>query len=574
MIHDSKNVKSRQYDYVIVGAGPSAMGILYGLLESHLAAVRDDGDSDDTPVSKLPFSVAIVERGVGPPHDPLTKDPHRWYEAAHDRHSSSVRLFSSTITGRRIDLPVGQGLGGTSNINACLCLSPLSEDLETWPEPWRSSLVEDAGHLMSHLELNGSLQFGSGFPADDNPFVSSISSSMIGKVPTLASRDVATGCYVRNNYYSGLVEPLLRRYPRLEESITWFRGVEVQRLIFDDTQVTGVECMNLEDASLFILHATRRTILCAGAIETPALLLVSGLGEDQRLSGIGKHLKDQALLARAHLRLPSIVFWRVYNKDPPQKSVSGIAALGHWRPSTCNSIFQIAVADSVSLPFILPGVAGMAIRWKNRNTFLAHILEFLSRALQCAVRLVIRYTPIGWILNHIVVVSMLFLMHPSSEGRITVHPRDGHGSKKRRRCDVDVKVNPRYLQDGQDLDVLKAAWGILDSHSTPTFWEVFPKPILFFLQLFLPKDVCFRLYCRCFLQPYYHVAGSCGMSQEGKESREDWVVHSSTLQLRGYDGLYVCDASVFPSMISNPPALTCTSLGYHFGKKILADDDN
>jgi hypothetical protein len=110
------------FDYVIVGAGPSAIGILRGLLEEISNALS----SNENMAS---LSIAIVERGHGPPHEIATLSPDRWYEAANVSSSKSVKLYPSEITGRAMEIPVGQGLGGTSNVNACLCLPPLQQDL-------------------------------------------------------------------------------------------------------------------------------------------------------------------------------------------------------------------------------------------------------------------------------------------------------------------------------------------------------------------------------------------------------------------------------------------------------------
>jgi hypothetical protein len=80
------------------GQGPSAIGLLHGLLE-RFGAVPAASSSDDvgdggtdrsynyptTPALGLPpFTVAILERGLGPPYHDSTTSPHRWYEAAHN----------------------------------------------------------------------------------------------------------------------------------------------------------------------------------------------------------------------------------------------------------------------------------------------------------------------------------------------------------------------------------------------------------------------------------------------------------------------------------------------------------
>jgi NADH dehydrogenase FAD-containing subunit len=94
--HSSKQedgYEKRSFDFVIVGAGPSAIGLLYGLLERY-------NDSSEPPN----FTVAVIERGTGPPHDPSTQSPSNWYEAAHNLTSTSASHISTQITGRIMDL--------------------------------------------------------------------------------------------------------------------------------------------------------------------------------------------------------------------------------------------------------------------------------------------------------------------------------------------------------------------------------------------------------------------------------------------------------------------------------------
>jgi choline dehydrogenase-like flavoprotein len=215
----------------------------------------------------------------------------------------------------------------------------------------------------------------------------------------------------------------------------------------------------------------------------------------------------------------------------------------------------------------------MAVRWKCGNEHLGRFLDVVSFLIRCVVHFGIQFTPLGWIVNKCIVVTMIFLMHPHSNGRVSVHPKKVTRSQRLRRQNIEVHVEPGYLYERQDFLSLKAAWDGIEGQTSVSFLEFFPKPILFLLGLLMPNDDAFRIYCHCFLQPYYHFAGSCAMSNTPTR-RQDWVVESATLKVRGYVGLYICDASVFPSMISNPPALTCASLGYRFGKMMVAEDQD
>ena len=377
------------FDYVIIGAGPSAMGILRGLLEAEISRSSDRSSGQST----TQISIAIVERGDGPPHDVSTRSPERWYEAANPSTtpSKSVRLFPSEITGRTMEIPVGQGLGGTSNVNACLCLPPLQQDLESWPEPYRSSLASTADYLIKIMEENDAIHHR---PIENtsNPF--SIQNSILEfyqTVPTMTARNSNTNKMIRKNYFDALVEPFLTKNPSLEEHLNWFRGYEVQRLLVDEddsTQVIGIECAppNWDRNSTYRkIYAKKHVILCTGAIETPALLLVSKLGDKEPLLGVGQRLMDQALLASVYMKTPSV------GSKKSSTSPNGIAALGHIRieresDSAKYETFQVAIADSVANASIIPSVVPMALRWRCKSEVLTAILEASFHCLKAVIR--------------------------------------------------------------------------------------------------------------------------------------------------------------------------------------------
>ena len=561
------------FDYVVVGAGPSAIGIIRGLLET---VSRNNNFPS--------FSIAIVERGYGPPHDTATYSPRLWYEAANPSSNStkSVKLHPSKITGRAIDVPVGQGLGGTSNINACLCIPPLQQDLRTWPDPFRSKLISNAKYLKRVMENNKAIQYTS-MENTHNPF--SLRNSILkfrNTVPTTTARDVRTNGLVRRNYYSALLEPLFEDHPHLEKYLHWFRGHEAQRLLLNDdnTRVIGIECIPTgrnQISTYREILAKKRIILCAGAIETPALMLVSKVGDKEPLMGVGQHLRDQALLARVFFKRPS--FGNLGNKSNTN-SPSGIVAIGHLQIKSddferSHKIFQVAITDSTVDVSIIPSVVAMALRWKCQMKIFEGIVETAFRFTRIIIHLALVYTPIGFILQYLTTTTMIFIMHPRSRGSVIISPNKNQKRKNgepERRRHITIDVDPNYLDDPRDIKDLKSAWDASEEISSST--EIFPNLIFSVFKLFRSKTLWFESYCRYFLLPYYHYCGTCAMIQRTDyKDNQDWVVNSS-LKVRGLDGLYICDASVFPSMISNPPALTCAALGYQFASLILAEDHN
>lgn len=80
-------------------------------------------------------------------------------------------------------------------------------------------------------------------------------------------------------------------------------GAHVTKILFDNNKVaTGVEFVEVSSGKKFVAHSSKEVIVCAGAINTPQLLMLSGLGPKEQLTahgirvlvdlpGVGKNLQ-------------------------------------------------------------------------------------------------------------------------------------------------------------------------------------------------------------------------------------------------------------------------------------------
>jgi choline dehydrogenase-like flavoprotein len=132
------------------------------------------------------------------------------------------------------------------------------------------------------------------------------------------------------------------------------------------------------------------------------------------------------------------------------------------------------------------------------------------------------------------------------------------------RRNVTPHVDVGYFNDSRDLTTLKEGWEAFGP--VRGCLEVFP--FLLFRPLHLVGMDWFRCYCSSFILPYFHFCGTCRLETDGQT---DWVV-DTTLRLREHSGLSICDASVFPTMVSAPPALTCAALGHAFSRVLLSNN--
>lgn len=386
----------QEFDYVIIGAGSSAIGLLFGLLEQF----KD---------KHVPFTVAVVERGQDE-NDPTTRSPRDWYKAAHASNSKSAKQIPTNITGRAMDLPIGKGLGGTSNINACLCTSALDADMDAWPKPWKDTIIPYSQYIQSILKVNGAIDVKEYESTENIPRLQEQTASLeiSPQVTTMAVRgddNSKIDDFLRKNYYDGLLEPLLKRHPGLNKNLHWILDTEVQRIILDDGNIAkGVICSSLLDdtCSIYKIMALKEVILCAGAIESPALMLTSEI----KVKGVGQHLRDQVLLSRTYLSK-----WKRNN----HVSTSGISGLGHLRHLKGKiGLFQIAIVDSTSVESIVPAALAMAVRKKwdlpPLSTIFNPIMDILFLILKGIIRFFILYSPLGYILRHFSTTVLIFLM--------------------------------------------------------------------------------------------------------------------------------------------------------------------
>jgi choline dehydrogenase len=555
-----------EFDYVIVGAGPSAMGLLLGLLTKNTAK------------NTTFFRIAVIERGSGPSHCANTKSPAHWPDAA-ATSSSSVTLLKTTIGNRVLDVPTGRGLGGTTNINACLCTPPAAVDFETWPDPWRTAMMGSAESILQIMFQNGALvHHHTSVPSTssireanedlkdslgDSLWTEAVYPQFITKVPLAASKS-ESGEFTRRNYHEALIEPLLKANPHLNENITWYKNTEAQRLVFVGDIVTGVECHSRTNG-FFHVSARREVILSAGTFESAALLLVSGIGRDDDLDdagieprgrgsemGVGRNLTDHPIIPKFILTP-----WTIYSQSP--NTVQALMQL-----SSGDDRFQILFADSTCFTQLGPSTLASNFRTKVESKFLNKFMQVFFLVIRFVVRIVVTYGPLYYLLRHCLFGMNVKLMNPKSRGRVWLTKTKSSQTKPLRRKDVIVNVDSCYFTDERDFEAIQKGWNLC--HEYCDVWceqgvEVLPGNAI--KKTF--GDDWFRHFVVAFCLPYYHWCGTCSMVSEGKD---DWVVDSS-LKVKYVKGLRVCDASVFPSIVTGPTALTCAALGFEFASLLL-----
>lgn len=300
----------RQADVIVCGGGTAGCVVA--------ARLAEDPD----------LAVLLLEAG-GPGDAEEVRDPKIWMRnIGSPRDWQFVAEPSPGLAGRRAILPMGKALGGGSSVNGLVWARGHKADFDLWEAETGDSgwgyeaalalyrRIEDwSGPPDARYRGKGGPMHIS-LPADPVPVATALLDVMprfgIPKVDDLnaAAMEQGSACGIANV----AVSPDGRRVstetaylkPRLgQPKLTVLTGAEVRRLVIDGRRVVGVEYS--VDGRIETAHAGE-VVLSLGAINTPKVLMLSGIGDEvelrrhglgvvQHLSGVGRNFQDHILVA-------------------------------------------------------------------------------------------------------------------------------------------------------------------------------------------------------------------------------------------------------------------------------------
>jgi len=293
-------------------------------------------------------------------------------------------------------------------------------------------------------------------------------------------------------------------YPRMAEpNLTVVTGALVARILFDRCRATGVEfrCRGRNQRAT----AGCEVILCLGAIQTPKLLMQSGIGDGDELRRAGVPLLQE---------LPAV-----------GRNLHDHVAFGCVWESTDTGLPLVPRSQTVCF-------------WKtNAELDAPNFYTYVRRGPQVTPEnaALLRPTPDSW--------SMVLGMRPQSRGTIHLTGPD---------IDDPVRIDANYLADPQDLKDLVA--GLNVAREIGNAAALRPFTVREMIPAARNRNALERFF-RNGLGTFWH---QCGTARMGRDVTS---VVDGRLKVHGIDGLRIADASVLPRVTTGNTMAPCVVVG-------------
>ena len=505
------------FDYLVVGGGSGGAVVAGRLSEdpaTRVCLLEAGGDGNDTVIRVPTGAVAMLPTRL-----------NNW---------AFETVPQPGLNGRRGYQPRGKALGGSSAINAMVYTRGHRSAYDGWAaqgaDGWSWREVLPYFRLSENNERLADAWHGRGGPLwvsdprTDNPlhqrFIAAAreagfavnddfnGAEMEGLGRFQLTQKHGERCSAARAF---LLPHLGRRHHLRVET-----HAHVQRVLFEGGRAVGVEYR--QGGQLRQLRARREVVLCAGALQTPQLLMLSGIGPmhllgrlglpmRQHLPGVGRNLQDH----------PDFIFgYRMRGTDALGVSLRGGLRLlrERWRfMRQRRGMLTSNFAECGGFLRTRPSLVAPDVQLH----FVVSLVEDHARTLR---------------LSHGVSCHVC-LLRPRSRGTLSLASADPQAAPL---------IDPGFLTDPQDLEDLVQGFKLTrrlmqaPALASRITHDLFTEGV--------HTDEQIRAALRARTDTVYHPVGTCRMGND------EQAVVDPQLRVRGVQGLRIADASVMPTLVS------------------------
>ena len=505
------------YDYVIVGAGSAGCVLASRLSENPDARVLllEAGPPDSADEIHIPAAINL-----------LFKTGYDWdYQTVPQDRAG----------GRSIYWPRGKVLGGSSSINAMIYIRGNRHDYDSWRDDYGCEGWGYTDLLPYFLRAESNARGASAYHGATGPlsvvdlkFRSSLTGDFVAAARAcgLQANDDFNGPVQDGVGYYQVTQKQGRRWSAADAYLHPAAG-RPNLTIATDALVTGVEITHGKATGVRYLRrgveelatAESEVILCAGAIGSPQLLMLSGVGPAGHLRehgipvladspGVGGNLSDHPVVTAMWSAPKTRSLWE---KAGPRNLARW--QLTHSGPMTTN------IAESGGFTRTDPALQAPDIQW--------HVLP-------------VPYQDGGLTDPASRAMSVLItLVSVGSRGKIRLRSADPRHKPS---------IDPSYLSDLSDFEpLIKAVSMVRDFAAAKPLSRQLKSEIAPGPEVRTEADI--REWIRGSLSTIYHPVGTCAMGGDSRLAVSKLTsVLDIELRVRGVDGLRVVDASIMPTV--------------------------